>query len=329
MTNQEMTRREFLQATGLAAASLQVPAWLHESRDRVRLGIVGLGSSGFQHLVAYSAFHAVEISWLCDVENKALTRAVRHMASLRLARPMLTNDFRRLLDDPMIEAVSLAVPLTVQPLLARAAWKAGKSVLVDTPWAPSFQQALAAAQDVRGIKMTVGHRLADYLPEDVYLLDDIRVRSSIGPLCSATIHGDVFRGAARPPEESLAMLSALYFTLRMLSVDNGALGDSLQAQPAKTKITSPQWVTPITLPPSRDGSRTMVELRHWLGSPDANVMIEFIGENGRSGVKLFPTPRLHPHSRTFVEFLSALREQPKRHNDAMQLGYLASALMPG
>jgi hypothetical protein len=275
---------------------------------------------------AYSRFPGIKIDWLCDLAEDKLTRALKQVQAFPTGRPLGSHDFRRLLEDYRLEAISLAVPVPLQAAFARMAWRAGKSVFVDSPLTCSRQEALDAAGDIQGVRTVVHHRLADHLAEDVFVLDNATVRSSLGALRSVRIHTRALRNSGPSMDELTSMLAGLDFTLRRLDIDNSTLLPYLVAQPVRTKNWS-SWTTPIGLPATKGVPAISVEFSHLHLKGGANSTVEFIGENGRSCIKAFSRPSTQNDPRGFVEFLSALRDPQKYPNAAMQRGYLASALI--
>ena len=131
----ETPRRTFLKQTGLAAAvwtgvSTSVRA---AEGERLRVGVIGPGGMGSYHLRLLAANSEVEVVWVCDVDERRLTKAAEHVESVTEQRPQTTSDMRKVLDDNSVEAVFIATPDHWHAPAAILALDAGKHVYVEKP----------------------------------------------------------------------------------------------------------------------------------------------------------------------------------------------------
>lgn len=146
----KITRRQFM-INGIVAGGLLLagrPAWSRS--DRVRVGLIGLGSRGRARLIECEALPQIEVRALCDIDRAALAWARRRLANGRRGAPAAETDFNRLLDRPDLDAVLVAGPLLLRSNMARLAIAAGKHVYVEPPWAAT----LAESQDLLGASKT-------------------------------------------------------------------------------------------------------------------------------------------------------------------------------
>jgi len=136
----EISRRRFLQATGGAAVAagigLGAPASAAPRKtkvsasEKVVLGFVGVAGRGFgAHMQEFGAMPDVELGAVCDVYQPHLDRAVSFTQGKAKAYP----DFRKLLENPDIDAVVVATPPHWHSLVAIAALQAGKDVYCEKP----------------------------------------------------------------------------------------------------------------------------------------------------------------------------------------------------
>jgi predicted dehydrogenase len=102
----------------------------------VRIGVVGLGYWGPNIARNVMECPRAELSWVCDVDPEAL-----RVASRRYSGAATTTSVAEMLDDPELDAVIIATPVSTHYALACAALDAGKHVLVEKPLAASFTQA--------------------------------------------------------------------------------------------------------------------------------------------------------------------------------------------
>ena len=131
-------RREFLTKTALAGAALaSMPAWVRAgapgSNGRVRVAVIGTNSRGLDHIEALSGIDGAEIAYVCDVEDGALAKGVKKAALFPGMAPKPEKDFRRILDDKSIDAITIAVPDHWHAPMAIMALAAGKHVYVEKP----------------------------------------------------------------------------------------------------------------------------------------------------------------------------------------------------
>ena len=92
---------------GFNAASY---AKVKDANDRVRVAVVGLRGMGWGHVQGYAGLENVEVAALCDVDESISAKRVKEMDEMGLPRPKTYYDLRRVLDDPTIDAISVATP---------------------------------------------------------------------------------------------------------------------------------------------------------------------------------------------------------------------------
>ena len=119
----------------------------------------------------------VEVVWGCDLREVALAALARRYPGI--ARTSSVTD---VLDDPALEAVVIATPVSTHYELALAALKAGKHVLVEKPLAGSSTEAheLVDLAADRGLVLMPGHTFL-YSPP-VTLIRDIIESGDLGEI---------------------------------------------------------------------------------------------------------------------------------------------------
>ncbi len=123
-------RRAFLgAAAGLAAMPVAGKA---AASERVRVAVIGVRSRGLDHVRLFAADPGAEIVALCDVDDAMFRRALA-ASSINGKAPRVEKDFRRLLDDKTIDAVSIATPEHWHAIMTIMACQAGKDVYVEKP----------------------------------------------------------------------------------------------------------------------------------------------------------------------------------------------------
>jgi UDP-N-acetylglucosamine 3-dehydrogenase len=120
----------------------------------VGYGVIGLGFFGEKHAEVVAALPNAELRAVCTRRQDRLEE-VRH----RLKVPRAFTDYRDLLADPDVEAVSVVTHVDDHVGPAVAALRAGKHVLLEKPMARTAADCdgiLAAARESGGI-LLVGH----------------------------------------------------------------------------------------------------------------------------------------------------------------------------
>lgn len=135
-----LTRRDFLQTSTLAAAAA-LATHVHAANqgaespsEVVNCGVMGLGR-GLAHVGRIlESNKQAKLTYLCDVDQKRLDGGMKTVESKdKDAKPKLVQDFRRMLDDPSLDAVFIATCNHWHAPAAILACKAGKHVYVEKP----------------------------------------------------------------------------------------------------------------------------------------------------------------------------------------------------
>lgn len=139
-----------------------------------RVGVIGLGWAGQQHIKAYSALDGVEIAAIAGLEAPVRAELAREYA--------IERQFERsedLLDLDGLDAVSVAVPTFLHAPIAVAALERGLHVLCEKPLARNVEEAeamVAAARDSgRVLDVVFNHRRRGDIQALKRLVDDGRL----------------------------------------------------------------------------------------------------------------------------------------------------------
>ena len=157
-------RRIFIKNTAVAAAAVSVaPAVLNacaSPAEKVTVALIGCRSMGFNDLVSFlKEGNNVECVALCDVHSKVLEDKAAEVEKLTGKRPQVFADFRKVLDNPDIDAVIIGTPDHWHAIMTIMALQAGKHVYVEKPMAHSIEEcyAMVAAQaKYPSLKVQVG-----------------------------------------------------------------------------------------------------------------------------------------------------------------------------
>jgi predicted dehydrogenase len=137
----DMERRTFIKSmSALAAGSIVAPSLAAPlgANDTVRIAVIGLGSTvkiggkGKQDLQGWLRTPGVKVTAICDCDADILQEEQQKLA--REGRPVKAyKDFRDVLDDKDVDAVSITTPNHSHALIAVMACQAGKHVYCQKP----------------------------------------------------------------------------------------------------------------------------------------------------------------------------------------------------
>jgi UDP-N-acetylglucosamine 3-dehydrogenase len=118
----------------------------------IKVGVIGLGAMGKNHVRVYSEMPGVELVGIADKDNDLANT----MAEKFNTTPF--DNYKELLKKKL-DAVSIVVPTSLHSKLAVEATRAGVNVLVEKPIAGTLDEAeeiITAARD-NNVKLMVGH----------------------------------------------------------------------------------------------------------------------------------------------------------------------------
>ncbi len=102
---------------------------------KIRVGVIGLGV-GRGHLGSYAKCRGVEILAVCDVQENLLDEMKR-----KYGISLAFTDYKKMLDVPELDAVSIATPNRFHAPMTICALKCGKHVLCEKPMALNSKEA--------------------------------------------------------------------------------------------------------------------------------------------------------------------------------------------
>jgi predicted dehydrogenase len=150
-----VTRREFLDVVALGAAQLALGSSAKSygqilgSNDRLNFAVIGLNGRAYAHLSALKANHSsARITHICDVDGDILRKFSGHVQQEMGDAPVADKDFRRILEQKDVDAITIATPDHWHTAMAIDGLKAGKHVYVEKPCShnPAEGEMLVQAQ---------------------------------------------------------------------------------------------------------------------------------------------------------------------------------------
>ena len=133
-----MNRRQFLKNTAILGAGLAT--WRVASLNgadapskKIIVGVMSCSGRGKSHMQALLANPSVEIAYVCDVDSRRLAEGAQEVAKKQGKEPKAVKDFRRILDDRDVDALTVATPNHWHAPATILACAAGKHVYVEKP----------------------------------------------------------------------------------------------------------------------------------------------------------------------------------------------------
>jgi len=162
-----ITRRDFLRQSsaltvGLVTLGSAVSLRATKSpNEKVVVAIIGCNSRGMDHIAGYLALPNAEIGYVCDVDSRAVAKGVAAVAKKQQRKPQGVKDLRRILDNPDVDAISIAAPDHWHAPATILACAAGKHVYVEKPLAGNVEDCdlIAAESAALGLQVCVGHSM--------------------------------------------------------------------------------------------------------------------------------------------------------------------------
>ena len=124
--------------------SLQAPALQEPHSKELRVGVVGIGWAGQQHLMAYNALEGVRIVALAGMEEE-----LRNSLQAEYSIPNAFADWKDMLEHGGLDAISVAVPTFLHAPIAIAALEGGIHVLSEKPIARNAVEGQAMVDAAR------------------------------------------------------------------------------------------------------------------------------------------------------------------------------------
>jgi predicted dehydrogenase len=150
-----MERRSFVQKVTLASAgtALSVPlvksAWASSPNESVNIAVIGIRSRGKDHYRALAQVPNVNIVAICDIDQRLLPEAAAEIEKLTGKRPATETEYRKILDNKDIDAVSIATPNHWHALMTIWACQAGKDVYVEKPVSHTIEEGRKMVEAAR------------------------------------------------------------------------------------------------------------------------------------------------------------------------------------
>ncbi len=153
------TRRRFFKSvSGGIAAGFAVTSnrELLAANERIHHAVIGNGGQGRSHCETFSGIRNLcEVVAVCDVDPSRRERAAGEVKAGRKVAQY--GDYRRIIDDPQIDTVSIATPDHWHTKIALEAILAGKHVYVEKPCCHNIHEGELLARAAKKYRKCVQH----------------------------------------------------------------------------------------------------------------------------------------------------------------------------
>jgi predicted dehydrogenase len=155
------------------------------ARHPIGVAVVGCGYWGPNLIRNFTTCPATQVVMVCDQDRSRLEKVSALCPGAEMA-----EDYRRALDDPAVEAIAIATPVSTHGPLAAAALQADKHVLVEKPMARSVREAeeLVRLANTHNLTLMVDHtfvyspavrRIKEIMDSgelgEIYYIDSVRI----------------------------------------------------------------------------------------------------------------------------------------------------------
>ncbi len=136
-----INRRRFLKTTAAASAAFstftisgtRASGQVLGANDRIRVGVCGIHGRGTSHMEGFTEQENVEVSYLVDPDSRLFESRSAMIQERAGNTPRCVQDVRQALEDPELNAVSIATCNHWHSLIGIWACQAGKDVYVEKP----------------------------------------------------------------------------------------------------------------------------------------------------------------------------------------------------
>ncbi len=164
MSKSQLNRRRFLNTSvaaglgaGFAISGTKSSGRIMGANETVRIAVAGLNGRGGDHIGEFGKMSGVQITHLIDPDTRTYRKRLDQIAKLGGKTPATVQDVRKVLEDPSVDAISVATPNHWHALITIWACQAGKDVYVEKPCSHNVHEGRIAVEAARRNKRIVQH----------------------------------------------------------------------------------------------------------------------------------------------------------------------------
>jgi len=159
----QTNRRTFLRGSvaalgaGFAIGGTKASGRILGANERIRVAVAGLNGRGGAHVNEFTKLDGVQVTYLVDPDTRTFGKRVSQATSKGDPEPRTVQDIREALDDPNLDAVSIATPNHWHALMTIWACQADKDVYVEKPCSHNVHEGRIAVEAARKYDRIVQH----------------------------------------------------------------------------------------------------------------------------------------------------------------------------
>lgn len=163
--NTNVTRRRFLKTAAASSAvfstfaisGTKASGHILGANDTVRMAVAGINGRGQAHISSFGKAENVEIAYLVDPDTRLFKDRTEQVEQHNGRTPKCVQDIRDVLDDPNIDAISIATTNHWHSLMTIWACMAGKDVYVEKPMSHNVFEGRQCVKAARKNNCVVQH----------------------------------------------------------------------------------------------------------------------------------------------------------------------------
>jgi len=221
---ESLKRRGFIKKSMVVSAGMAfgAPAYIkgymqNKPSEVINVAVAGINSRGGAHISNFTKIKNSRVVAICDAYETLFPNVIANLEKQGAAKPKTVVDFRNLLDDKGIDAISIATPGYWHALMTIWACQAGKDVYVEKPASYNIvegrKMVQAARKYNRVVQTGMNYRSNRISQKGIQLLRDGVIgdiymgrgtvygfRGNIGRVADSPVpegvHWDLYRGPA-------------------------------------------------------------------------------------------------------------------------------------
>lgn len=146
-----------LASSAILGAAPSARAAPGDPNERIRVAVLGVRGRGRSHVEGFAEIDGVEVAAVCDPDRRVLDGAADEAMKRQGRAPEKLQDFRSLLDDRSIDALSIATPDHWHALATIWGSQAGKDVYVEKPCSHNIREGRRMVEAARKYERIVQH----------------------------------------------------------------------------------------------------------------------------------------------------------------------------
>ena len=195
-------RRNFIyQSAAAASAALLAPVAKAAASERVRVGCIGASGRARSLNLICARNPQIDLVAIADVDLRNLPRTVGEVTKIQGSKPKTYQDFRKLIDDPSIDALVIGTPDHWHAIPTILGCMAGKDIYVEKPDAHDIvegQRMIAAAKKYQRVVQVGSQHRSTYRMQSA--LEWIREGNIGEPLVAKAWESAGQRSIGHPPD---------------------------------------------------------------------------------------------------------------------------------